>query len=113
MFIIAFQVSSLTKTFDLLALKRLFDVSFQREIPDANRYFFSYLQVHLRQLITGRCHRKNKSEQEMDIKHFLNVYCEGYLRDLLIDIAAMKLCLFCEELLPLLSENSFVYASLG
>ena len=113
MFIIASQVSSLTKTFDLLALKRLFDVSLQREIADASRYFFSYLQVDLRQWITGRCHRKNKSEQKMDIEHFLNVYCEGYFRELLIDVAAMKFCLFCEELLPLLSVNSFVYASLG
>ena len=113
MFIIAFQVSSLTKKFDLLALKRHFDVSLQREIPHASRYFFSHLQVNLRQWIIGRCHRKNKSEQKMDIAHFLNVYCEGYLRDLMIDIAAMKFCLFCEELLPLLSVNSFVYASLG
>ena len=113
MFIVAFQVSSFTKTFDLQALERLFDVSLQREIPDASRSFFSYLQVDLRQWIIGRCYRKNKSEQKMDIEHFLNVYCEGYLRDLLIDIAATKSCLFIEELLLLLSVNLTVYASLG
>ena len=103
MFIVAFQVSSFTKTFDLLALERLFDVSLQREIPDASRSFFSYLQVDLRQWIIGRCHRKKKSEQMMDIEHFLNVYCELYLRDLLTDVDAMKFCHFCKELLLLLS----------
>ena len=113
MFSVAFQVSSFTKTFDLRALERLFDVSLQREIPDASRSFFSYLQVDLRQWIIGRCHRKNKSEQKMDIEHFLNVNYEGSLQDLLIDVAAMKFCLFCEELLLLLSVNSFEYTSLG
>ena len=69
-------------------------MSLQREIPDASGSFFSYLQVDLRQWIIGRCHRKNKSEEKMDTEHFLNVYCKGYLRDLLIDVAAMKFCFF-------------------
>ena len=86
--------------------------SLHGEIPDASRSFFSYLQEDLRQWIIGRIHRNNKSEQKMDIEHFLNVYSEGYLRDLLIDVAAMKFCLFCEELLLLLSVNTFIYASL-
>ena len=81
MFNIAFQVSSFTITFELLALERLFDVNLQQEIPDASRSLFSYLQVDLRQWIIGRCHRKDKSEQKMDIEHFLNIYCEGYLRE--------------------------------
>ena len=66
------------KTFDLLALVQLFDVSLQRAIPDANRSFFSYSQVDLRKWIIGRCHGKNKSEQKMDSENFSNAYCEGY-----------------------------------
>ena len=62
--------------------------------------------MDLRQWIIGRCHRKVKSEQKMDIEHFLKVYCEGYLGDLMIDAAAMKFCLFCKERLPFLSVNS-------